>query len=366
MKLYKRHLIIGAWLLAFLLAMGSAGCERTARSKTLSVDEPTVMTVTLVGDLGLGLAVESYPWIKKNGYDAAFEHVRPHMKGADYFVANLETPIVDPEMETVFGERRPRHDRAVAAVLKKEGVGIVGLANNHLMDYGEAGLKTTIRYLDEAGIRHFGAGVNLEEARRPLILEKDGFKTAIVAGCRPRKWRLLATAKLPGVAPVTEPRWGRDIREAKKQADFVIAYPHWGACYHPKVKDSQRQFAAIAVNAGADIVVGHHPHIPQKVEMQKGVPVLYSIGNFVYHGVRKKGRDRTLKYDYSWIAKIEITRKGLKSVTIIPFFNNNMRVDFTPRPAKVEKARWLYNRLLPPDSWQFEDSVAVLRLMKKD
>lgn len=353
------------WLIAVIaLAVPAfSACQRQPHSPAPAAGEPPVVTVALAGDTGLGLAVEAIPWIEKNGYHRAFDHVRGVIADADFFVLNLEAPIVPPDTESIFGQRRPWQDARVAQALAQEGVDAVGLANNHLMDFGRAGMDTTLAALNEAGLKTFGAGENLAAAREPLILEKSGVKIGIVAGCRPRKWPLLAEKDVPGVAPLTEPRWSRDIAALKKRVDFVIAYPHWGDCYHRKLKEHQRDLAAAAIKAGADLVVGHHPHIPQTVEWIDGKPVFFSIGNFVYHGVRKKSRKATLDRDYAWVLTVAFSRSALESITVTPFFNHNLQVDFTPRPATPTEARGLFDVLLPRDSqtWQVDGNHAVLR-----
>lgn len=360
----KRQSRLGRIILTGMILF-IAGCGRSPDHQS-PIDDATILTVTFAGDLGLGLAVQSYPWIEKNGYHAAFANVRPVIKDTDFFIPNLESPITDPETPSIFPKRRPRQPPEVATALQDEGVTIVGLANNHQMDFGKPGLDSTLKYLHAAGIKTFGAGENLAQATEPLILEKNGYKVAVVAGCRPRKWQLLATDELAGVAPLERKPWSKAIKKAKKKADFVVALPHWGECNKSKISDEEKKYAQITVDAGADLVIGHHPHIPQTMEIIRGVPVLYSIGNFIFHGIRQieleKG-PRNLRFDYSWVTKVEWTRRGLKSITIIPFFNNNLKTDFTPRPAEPKNARWLYERLLPEGYWEQTGNRAVIRFL---
>jgi poly-gamma-glutamate capsule biosynthesis protein CapA/YwtB (metallophosphatase superfamily) len=352
-------------LLAAFLALATAGCHQQPGGDAAA--QPTAMTIGLAGDTGLGLAVEAGPWIAEHGYHQAFTHLREHIKRSDFFVVNLETAIVPPELATVFGKRRPRQPPEVAKVLADEGIDAMGLANNHMMDFGPEGLAATLENLAAAGVDTFGAGSNLAAARRPLLLEKDGVTVAIVAGCRPRKWALLAENDRPGVAPLTERRWKKDIAAAKKIADVVIAFPHWGHCYSRKLTDEQKELARAAVDAGADLVIGHHSHIPQTVEMIDGTPVFYSVGNFLFHGVRREKREKTLKYDFTWIAEVAVAKSGVKSVTVRALFNHNMKVDFTPRPVNARRAQRLFARLLPAEAdwWRAEADRVVVRPVRR-
>ena len=167
--------------------------------------------------------------------------------------------------------------------LKDLGIDIVGLANNHSYDYGEISLLDTMDVLDKAGIPYVGAGRNIEEAASPVYLETNGFTIAYVAASCAEKYIYTpeATASDPGILLcVDNTRFLESIRTAAEHADFVIALPHWGNEHTTWLTDEQKEGARAYIDAGADAVIGAHPHVLQGIEFYKDKPILYSLGNF--------------------------------------------------------------------------------------
>ena len=163
------------------------------------------------------------------------------------------------------------------------GIDIVGLANNHCYDYGEESFLDTLQTLTDAGIPYVGAGHTLEEAMTPTYLEVDGFKIAYVmaSSCEYTIYTPEATETEPGIL------WCYDnahfleaIRTAAANADYVIALPHWGTEHSTELIWEQTEGAHAYIDAGADVVIGTHPHILQGIEYYNGKPILYSLGNF--------------------------------------------------------------------------------------
>ena len=167
--------------------------------------------------------------------------------------------------------------------LKDLGIDIVGLANNHSYDYGEESLLDTLDTLKSAGIPYVGAGHDLEEAASPVYLETNGFTIAYVAASCAEQYIYTpeATATSPGILLcVDDTRFLESIRTAAENADYVIALPHWGTEQSTWLQDKQKDSARAYIDAGADAVIGAHPHILQGIEFYKGKPILYSLGNF--------------------------------------------------------------------------------------
>jgi poly-gamma-glutamate synthesis protein (capsule biosynthesis protein) len=158
----------------------------------------------------------------------------------------------------------------------------VSLGNNHAFDFGPEGLVETCAILDRSGIGRFGAGHTLAEARAPLVLEKDGLRIAVLAANAFRADNYAATATSPGVAPLREADLLADIAAARKQADVVIPFVHWGDELVAQPLDADRAFARRMIDAGAAAVIGGHPHITQTVDVHRGAPIVYSLGNFVF------------------------------------------------------------------------------------
>lgn len=170
--------------------------------------------------------------------------------------------------------------------VKEMGFDVVSLANNHVWDLGEKGLKNTIKTLKENNIKYCGAGLNLEEASQPVILEKDGISIAILAYCSyGNPWVgyvELAKDNKPGINPLDINKVVSDIIEAKKKYDKVIVMPHWGREYRFEPLPECIAMAKRMIDAGADAVMGSHTHQIQPMVKYKKKPICYSMGNFMF------------------------------------------------------------------------------------
>ena len=171
-------------------------------------------------------------------------------------------------------------------VLHQLGVDAVTLANNHVYDYGKEALLDTFAVLEEAGIPYFGAGHTLEEAMAPLYLEADGKTIALVGASRAEKNRMTpqATGTEPGILRCYDTTLYREaIAEAKANADFCIAFVHWGTEYSFELEQVQLDTGKEYLDAGADVVIGAHSHCLQGLEFYKGKPIIYSLGNYWFN-----------------------------------------------------------------------------------
>jgi poly-gamma-glutamate synthesis protein (capsule biosynthesis protein) len=171
-------------------------------------------------------------------------------------------------------------------ILKELGVDIVSLANNHAYDYGEQSLVDTMAVLNQAGIKYVGAGHNIEEAMSPVYFEIQGKTIAYVAASRAEKYRLTpqATEDEPGILLCYDTElFIQAIKEAKQNAEYVIAYVHWGTEYSYELEEVQLITGKEYLDAGADIVIGAHPHCLQGIEYYEGKPIVYSLGNFWFN-----------------------------------------------------------------------------------
>ena len=166
------------------------------------------------------------------------------------------------------------------------GLNIVSLANNHIYDLGEEGLRNTIKILKENDILYCGAGLNADEAARPVVIEKDDKRIAIYAYCMyGNKWLgyvELAGKDKPGVNPLNIDKVVDDIKEAKKEYDYVIVMPHWGREYRYEPLPECVQMAKQMIEAGADAVLGSHPHQVQPTIKYKKGYICFSMGNFLF------------------------------------------------------------------------------------
>lgn len=167
--------------------------------------------------------------------------------------------------------------------LKEMGVDLALLANNHVYDYGKEAMLDTLTTLKDAGIKYFGAGANLEEAMKPVYVELDGKTVAFVAASRAEKNKMTpqATDKAPGILRCYDPTlFIQVIKEARANADFVVACVHWGTERSTVLEQAQLDTGKQYIDAGADMVIGSHSHCLQGMEYYKGKPIVYSLGNF--------------------------------------------------------------------------------------
>lgn len=207
------------------------------------------------------------------------------MQEADYVIANEEFPFSEqgtPAKDKTYTFRLAPEN---VKLFKEMGIDLVSLANNHALDYGQAALLDTLGTLDQAGIRHMGAGRNLQEAAEPVVVSIKGRRIAFIAATRvipDASW----TAGSSSIGMFSAYDEGAALAEKIKlirdQADFVIVYMHWGEERMTEPNDVQKALAVRLVDAGADLIVGAHPHVLQSVAYYKDVPIVYSLGNFVF------------------------------------------------------------------------------------
>ncbi len=258
--------------------------------------------------------------------------VAPILAKADIAFANLEIPLTDVGMRTPHKSAAAvaakkqfilRADPAWAGPIAKAGFDVVSIANNHAGDYSGAGIARMIRALDENKVRHAGAGTNLAAASQMVVLTKNGIRVAFIAylafrtpgglaACTP------ATAKSAGVnalhgsgAPAAKANLSQAIQAARKKADFVVVSFHWGIERRTMPDPYQVSLGRMAIDLGADMVLGHHPHVLQPYELYKGRPIYYSLGNFV--APKNSGR-----LGETVIFETVFDRNGLRGIHLTP------------------------------------------------
>lgn len=266
--------------------------KRTDRADEARSGGDILVTLGFAGDLNLSEGWETTEKMdqQKNGIlDCFSERTVERMRGFDLFMLNNEfTYSTRGEKSEKTYTFRADPDRVEN--LKKLGVDIVLTANNHINDYGTDAFLDTLDTLDRAGIRRVGAGKDLEEAASPLYLDLYGRRIAYVAASCAEEhedtiWTPPAENDSPGILGCYDPEvFFESVREAAEQADFVIASVHWGYEYLDYYTAEQKEMAQSLIRAGADAVIGTHPHVLQGVEYLEGAPVFYSLGNFWFNG----------------------------------------------------------------------------------
>lgn len=244
-------------------------------------DDARTVRISAVGDVLLSRKIEAT--IAAEGWGAPFRNAKAILDSPDIAFCNLETTAA------LTGEPFPGKDpdvtfRAPPAALfglKDAGFSVVSIANNHINDYGPSAVKETVAELDLLGIAHCGAGGNAEEAGKPAVLTSKGVRFAFI-GYAEAMWSVIEAGEDAGVVILDKDRIIADIAAAKKIADVVVVSLHWGEEHQGRPRDSDRELARAIIDAGASMIVGHHPHVLQGAEFYRGGLILYSLGNFIF------------------------------------------------------------------------------------
>ncbi len=247
--------------------------------KEIEVQKPVY--IIFVGDIMLSRNVDAK--IKKyKDYNYPYKNVNEYLKTGDIVFGNLETAIT-PGRAIKTGEMTFRADPENAIALKENGFSVLSLANNHTPNFGEKGLKDTINYLTEAGIKYVGAG-NKEMAEAPATTTVNGLKFAFLAYNSPDvvPSSYEADATRYGTNFMDTLKMQEAVKKSKLDNDFVIVSMHAGVEYKNIANKYQSDFAHAAIDAGAEMVIGHHPHVVQNVEKYKDKYIIYSLGNFIF------------------------------------------------------------------------------------
>ena len=294
----------------------------------------TAVTLALAGDTMLGRKVAEA--IDRVGPEGLFaDEVIALTRSADLFVLNLEccissrgSPWPDPRKPFFF-----RAPPEATEVLTRLGVDCVTLANNHALDFDRVALLDTLEHLRGAGIRWVGAGRNRDEARAPVILERNGFRLGVI-GCSDHPADSAAGPTRPGIAYVDLRRGVEWLPEAITglEADAVLVTPHWGPNMNPEPLPYVRRTAAALREAGATLVAGHSAHVFQGVEPG----ILYDLGDFVDdYAVDAKRRN-----DLGLLFFVTLDEEGPPRVEAVP-----LKLEYChTRLAAGEDAAWIRER----------------------
>lgn len=276
---------------------------------------PARVLLAAVGDVMPGRSVGAR--LEREGAGAAFAAVRDILAGADIAIANLESPIATggAPAPKAYAFRAPP---AAAEALALAGIDLVSLANNHALDYGPAALAETRALLAERGIASIGAGPDRAAAHAPAAIARGGLTIAFLGyvtvpveggGFDPRVWA--ATDGAAGVAWLDVATMTAEVASAARGADLVVVMLHFGMEWQPRPSPAQREQARAAIDAGAALVVGSHPHVLQEVEAYGGGLIAYSLGNFVFDGFPDPAND-------SAILLVELGAGGVEGHELVP------------------------------------------------
>ncbi|MCX7920486.1 MAG: CapA family protein [Clostridia bacterium] len=301
-------------------------------SKELKRDES--LKIVAVGDILLGRGVGSRLKEQKKDFTYPFKQVADLLRKGDVIFGNLEEPITD-KTHSLTGIKEGgkwvlKNDVAAFEGIKYAGFNLLNLANNHILDYYEDGLFDTLDILDKSGIVYTGAGKNIDQARKLAVIEKKGVKVGMLSytdmsevlykGNPPLRFK--AENNKAGVSPLEydfsiKPAkydykaMEQDIKKVRSSVDILIVSLHWGQEESFDVLPEQINFAHHIIDSGADIILGHHPHQFQGIEIYKGKPIVYSMGNFIFDQNDPENQE-------SFILEFEYNNKKLSDFSAIP------------------------------------------------
>lgn len=246
------------------------------------IPSPRELTLGFVGDIMLDRGIKSSVVKYGNGnYDYAFEKIKDYLNDFDILFGNLEGPISD-KGANVGSKYSFRMNPTSAQSLKNAGFDILSLANNHMGDWSKVAMKDTFQNLEDAGIIYSGGGKNKEEAYEIKTVEKNDTKIAYLSFSQFGKGYLEAGENTAGIAIISDEKLKSGIEKAKAENDIVIVSFHFGDEYKKEPNAYQKNIAHKAIDYGADLVIGHHPHVVETIEIYKDKYIAYSLGNFIF------------------------------------------------------------------------------------
>ncbi|MBI4331588.1 MAG: CapA family protein [Chloroflexi bacterium] len=316
---------------------------------------------------------------RRDNPESIFALARPVLKQADILFGQAENVFSETGEPQVHTSSRPAHPSNIAA-LTSVGFHAMSVASNHSLDWGNEPLLRSIDLLRKAGIAVAGAGRNIDEARRPVIVERKGTRVAFLAYCSVLQRGYEARADKPGAAPLrattayeqvdwqagTPPRvlsfcnredlekMVDDIKKVRPLVDVVVVSMHWGVHFVPSIiARYQKEGGYAAIDAGADLVLGHHAHILKGIEVYKGKAIFHSLGNFAFDlGPLEKLHRNSAWQIYRWeadpeypfylfpkdsrktmVARCVISGKKIERVGYLPaLVNKQSQPEILPRP----------------------------------
>lgn len=300
-----------------------AALEKVNISRHKQVNYPQDPTITLMfgGDVNM-----SHHFAQVNGQNHQLPFANfPEYRDADLAMVNLENPLTKSQAIQPGEKMNFKADPSYVNVLTEGGIDIVNLANDQTMNYGKEGFQETLDTLNKSGILPVGAGRNAQEARQPRIVEVKGKRIAYLGYADSDLD--VAKENSAGINGRQNDQIAADIRAIRDQVDWVVVNFHWGVELANYPGDWQIDLARFTIDQGADLVVGHHPHVLQGAEIYQGRPIIYSLGNFIFGGNPRS------EYDTATL-KVSLKRDRMK-VEFLPVEVKN----YQAQVAKGEKGQ---------------------------
>lgn len=298
-------------------------CILTGKAETPSVkrNADDLVSASFVGDIMMGRNVEKVT--KHKGTESVFRYAKPFFESSDYVSGNFENPVTyKKNYKEAEKNIHLQSNKDAVKVLKDMNFTVLTAANNHAMDYGPQGMRDTVEEFSKQNLELVGAGLTLKEAEQNISYQDvNGIKIATLGFTDVSGKGFAAKRNAPGVLPANPELFIPMISKAKKKADLVIVQTHWGQEYDNDPNDRQRQLARAMSDAGADIIVGHHPHVLEPIEMYHGTVIFYSLGNFVFDQGWTRTRDTALVQYHlqkNGTGRFEVTPMNIHEATPAP------------------------------------------------
>jgi poly-gamma-glutamate synthesis protein (capsule biosynthesis protein) len=333
-------------LYAAVVATFHARRDAVAAAEPLTLSRPAAVpgeaTLLFAGDTAE--TDTALPTLRARGFAYPFGATLDLVRGADVAVANAEAPISDGgtrfPLWTKWAYRAPA---ASASALAEAGFDVLTLANNHIVDDGADGLADTIALAAQAGMVAIGAGHDPAEARRGVVVDVGGLRVGLVAYCERQVLLdiyvdLYARHGHAGAAMLAEPDFDRDVRRLRARADLVVVALHAGDNYAPPSR-AQLDWARRAIDAGADLVVEHHPHVAHPVAVYRGRAIALSLGNYAF-GTPGRFPARDPAPDIFGVGLLAVAHArrcaaggaAFDRLELVPIAVHNQRVRYRPEP----------------------------------
>lgn len=310
------------------------------------------LRMVAVGDILLARGVDKK--IERYGINYPFQKTKRLMRESDIIFGNLESPLTNkgfPLNKKYIFRAKPEHVKA----LSFGGFNLLSLANNHTLDYGRKGLMQTMEVLSKNGIAFMGAGSNYNMARKETVVYKKGMRVAFLAINFFPNEQLAFIRNKPTVAYFDFDGLNESISQARKNADFVVLSFHWGVEFSSLPTSEQRKIAKFSIDNGADMIIGHHPHVFQGIETYKNKVIAYSLGNFLF--------DQNVKWaKESIMLQCKFSKNKISDFKILPVIIENSQ----PKIVRGIKAKNILNKVtnlsmnLGTNLQQNDDFIRVL------
>lgn len=306
--------------------------DKAAEEEKAAEEKPKEVSLVFTGDILLSSYV-------LNNYESSgmqgilSEQLQNEMIQAQLTIANEEFPFSTRGSQAPDKQFTFRVDPSYVKIFQEMGIDGVTLANNHALDYGTEALSDTFSALDSAGIAYIGAGDTKERAAQPVVTELEGKKFAVLAASRviPEiSWNI--ENQQPGMLCTYDSEaLCEAIRKAKESCEYVAVYVHWGIERDNMPQEYQRSLGRAYIDAGADLVIGAHPHVLQGIEYYNGKPIVYSLGNFIFNQEIKS----------TVLLKAVVTPENETKLQLIPAYAAGAKTQEMSEEGRIELYQFL-------------------------